>query len=174
MACAGAVSNFLLATAKNFGEVMVYDMTRKRRHNKAFAWYIPSLFSIHLLVNAINRCLTFEGNGSTSVSRDKRNETKRSNKIIPAWKQKNIRSSANNQIIIIYLSSSSNHDYITTSRSSRWSSGYPRMLLVRFPPWWVFDFICKKRTNCWECPAAWVGTIRRESTKEENADVFSR
>ena len=32
----------------------------------------------------------------------------------------------------------------------------------------------KGSTNCWNRLAAWVGTTRRESTREQNAEFFSR
>ena len=67
------------------------------------------------------------------------------------------------------------------SRSPRWSSGHPRVLLAL-----VLEFDshrreislnlqkCKKRINFGERLAAWVRTNRRESTREENAEFFSR
>ena len=66
-------------------------------------------------------------------------------------------------------------------RWTRSGSGSPRMLLVLVREFEsrrgeilnVFAKINKKRINCWE-RLAWVSTIRRESTREDRAEIFSR
>ena len=67
------------------------------------------------------------------------------------------------------------------TRSPRWTSGSPRMLLVLIREFEsrrceILIFFAKKkeeRINCWE-RLAWVRIIRRESTREEIAEIFSR
>ena len=72
-----------------------------------------------------------------------------------------------------------------SSRSPRWSSRYPRMLLLILLILLVLKFesrrgeiafICeqkKERINCLERVAC-VGTIRRESMRQERPEIFSR
>ena len=68
------------------------------------------------------------------------------------------------------------------NRSPRCTSGSPRMplLIVLIREFEsrrdeILNLLAKiwKRSNCWE-RLAWVSTIRRESTREERAEIFSR
>ena len=66
------------------------------------------------------------------------------------------------------------------SRPPRWTSGSPRMLLVLVREFEsrrgeILNIFAKiKKDQLLRERLAWVGTIGRESTREERAEIFSR